>query len=84
MRETLIKNLALRGKDKQIDKCVEECGELIQILMKYKDDDTLSNRVSEEIADVLITIESLKLIFGTEDIDVWTDFKIERLNKLYS
>lgn len=75
-------NLANKGSRHQIYKCVEECGELIQILMKYAEDEPsteIVDRVEEEIADVLITLESLKMVFNIRNINKWKKYKIERL-----
>lgn len=60
----------------------EECAELIKAINKLwrfpLDDDTKLN-VIEEIADVEIMMEQMRLIFGGEDIDKVKAAKTQRL-----
>lgn len=57
------------GEDAQIDQAIEEMAELTQALIKrrrYKNDvDTMFN-VAEEMADVLIMMEQLFMIFNND------------------
>ena len=62
------------GRDVQIDKCAEECGELIQALMKIRniDEDDPAyemkfDNLLEELADVQITISEVCLSLGKEE-----------------
>lgn len=55
----------------QKNKLFEECGELIQAIAK---DDDLEN-ISEEIADVEIMLEQMKIIYRNED-------KVKKYRKL--
>lgn len=78
------------GRDVQIDKCAEECGELIQALMKIKnvgkDDPTYETKFSnllEELADAQITISEVCLSLGEEEviskkISDLIDYKLDR------
>lgn len=96
LRETI----RIYGEDRQIDKCIEECSELIKELLKWRNaDDAITehnklylyqrsvfpkrhiavSRVADEIADVLITIETLKNIFPDELIETSIVHKIDRL-----
>lgn len=50
--------------------------------MKYAEGEPsteIVDRVEEEIADVLITLESLKMVFNIRNINKWKKYKIERL-----
>lgn len=81
LRETI----RIYGEDRQIDKCIEECSELIKELLKWRNaDDAITehiavSRVADEIADVLITIETLKNIFPDVLIETSIVHKIDRL-----
>ncbi len=74
------------GKELQIEIAIEECAELIKALQKLKrcSDDTIlgpRRNVHEEIADVEIMIEQLKLIFNRQLIE---EYKIEKIERLKS
>lgn len=79
--------IAAFGEDHQIDKAIEELSELIQALCKWKtgrdilfDDDGRAERydhVLEEMADVMIMLDQLKIIFEDPVDDQRT--KIDRL-----
>lgn len=85
--EILKQAIAIYGGDAQTDVCIEECGELIKALLKYRryerfgqtcDEQALAN-IREEIADVQIMIDQMRLIYGDtvqEEI-----YKLERLVK---
>lgn len=59
------------GEALQFDMVVEELAELIHAVQKYKRKRTLrtTNNVIEEIADVEIMIQELKMMLGIYDID---------------
>ena len=77
------------GRDAQIHMAIEEMAELIQALMKYprKQDGSTLNKVIEEIVDVEIMLEQLKLMFitntglGIEYAEIKEE-KLKRLEKL--
>ena len=60
--------------------CMEECAELIQAISKAKRGKIDKNNMEEEIADVLICIEMLKLMYSLSDsnIDKWILKKQQR------
>lgn len=73
------------GPEKQFNKCMEECAELIQALAKAQGADNsdeynaCGNHVREEIADVQIMLEQMRLICGgTEE---WEHVKLKRLKE---
>lgn len=62
------------GREVQIDKCAEECGELIQALMRFRNTDNGDpayeknfDNLLEEIADVQITTSEVLLSLGGEE-----------------
>lgn len=76
------------GKDRQIDKAVEELSELTKALLKYRyasegyETSILRDSVAEEIADVGIMLRQLRMIFGFDTLILsYEGKKIERLNR---
>ena len=55
------------GIDSQIDQSIEEMSELIQALIKRRRGIATGDNVSEEMADVLIMMEQLLIIFNNDD-----------------
>jgi hypothetical protein len=88
-KEVLDRILEIWGRDSQIDMAVEEMGELIHALIKYKracKDGTVqkiidaNDKVCEEIADVTLMIELLRsTLFSLNKIEEWEKVKIERI-----
>lgn len=71
----------LWGADAQIQMTIEECAELIVVLAKYgriHNGSTLE-QIAEEIADVQIMINQLKIIFP--GVGKAMKAKLERLDK---
>ena len=71
------------GRNSQINIAMEELAELIQALSKFNRDNsdrsTVDN-ISEEMADVIIMLSQLEIIFGNEeDIIAFIDSKLKRL-----
>lgn len=79
--------IRLFGGNAQIDVAVEEMAELTQALVKAKryatdkEFDRFRANVIEEIADVEIMLEQLRIIFGSheKEIDDVKTFKLKRL-----
>jgi len=70
------------GIETQIKMCIEELSELIQVLIKYGRKINGSNRndIAEEIADVELMIEQMKVAFNIhKDVEEWKHEKIQRL-----
>ena len=72
------------GQDAQLIKTIEELSELSKALCKYLNSDNnvngLLDNIAEEIADVEIMIEQLKIIFDNADKVLFVKFsKIKRL-----
>ena len=75
----LRKIIAHYGARTQIEKSVEECAELIQALMKPRNPREIIDSVVDELADVSVMVEQLKLIFFCADqVEERIDFKIKR------
>lgn len=70
------------GPTHQINKAVEELGELTQALMRYQNDEPVIGNVAEEIADVEIMIEQLKIILGERYESYLELKKAEKIGKL--
>ena len=77
------------GAENQILKCVEELNELGQVLCKLKSKSEnkalVIKNIIEEIADVEIMLEQIKLILGIEESDVkkMKSYKLHRTVRRY-
>lgn len=67
------------GVEANIDKALEEMGELTTELSRRRLSRYDKDKVAEEIADVLITVEKLRIIFGASKVDGCVAEKLERL-----
>ena len=77
------------GAKNQMGVACEESAELIQAISKclrYKDDIEARNNLVEEVADVLIMIDQLKIIMNIKDyeIECYRRYKLDRLEKRIS
>lgn len=79
-KEIIVKSIQHYGQDNQSTVCMEECAELIQAISKAKRGKIDKNNMEEEIADVLICIEMLKLMYmiSDEKINKWIEKKQAR------
>jgi len=70
------------GEDSQINVAIEEMGELIKCLAKRhrKHNGSTTKEIQNEIADVIVMMESLSQIFGEDNITNTVYKKTERLN----
>ena len=69
------------GTSSQVDMAIEECSELQKALLKHrrKPGEEAREAIIDEIADVEIMLNQLKLIFScTKDVSERVDYKIER------
>ena len=71
------------GKEAQTIVAMEECAELIKECSKRLRGQGNIDHLSEEIADVMICIEQLEIIYDIDNGDVLTEqvFKLDRLEK---
>jgi len=70
------------GKPSQIEMLIEEMGELILALQKFKRDPSkeMAAHVCDEMADVEIMLEQNKLVFSESEVEERKAFKLDRLN----
>lgn len=79
---TSLKSLCRRaldvyGADAQIDQCIEEMAELTVELQHAKRG--RAHHADEEIADVMIVVEQMRLLAGAERVDMQVKRKLRRL-----
>jgi hypothetical protein len=71
------------GIEHQEDKCIEEMSELTKAILKYRhaenesEKQAIHDNVIEEIADVQITLNQMKIVFG--DTQSQEEYKLNRL-----
>ncbi len=70
------------GSARQIDKCIEELGELATVLMKFRHGEVGADAVIDELADVAITGGTMKLLFDPHAVDERIAVKLARLVRL--
>ena len=82
-KDTLLRAIKECGCEHQIDIAIEELSELTKELCKSKRGYTHKNHIAEEMADVLIMLEQLKIIYGISNSEIkhWIDHKMNRLSK---
>lgn len=74
------------GRSHQVTVCIEELSELTKALTKYLRNNEIHPMIMmEEIADVEICLEQMKIFFDTKGDGVifFKDFKMKRLQKFY-
>ena len=77
-RKILTGAIKLYGRGPQRDKAIEELSELIRALARCDD----ANNLAEEMADVRIMLDQLKIIFGNrEAVRIWELRKLHRLDQ---
>jgi NTP pyrophosphatase (non-canonical NTP hydrolase) len=76
------KALVTWGRTSQMDMLVEECAELIKATQKFNHRCGIYYDVTEELADVEIMCEQMRLIFNPVRIDEIKRQKLERLERL--
>ena len=70
------------GAASQLDKTCEECAELIDALLKYKQGRATTKEVATELADVMIMVQQMIYLFDRQEyVDEYTA-KVIRLEKL--
>ena len=88
-KEVFTKAIKYYGSLEQHSVAMEECGELIQAISKFlrsyqpKEMLTARNHIREEIADVLIMIEQLKLMHSIteKELEQEIEYKVTRLKE---
>lgn len=85
--KTILENTIKKyGDEAQLIIAVEELSELTKEITKYIRGKRKPIDMAEEIADVLIMIEQVKIIcdIHEKDIDFWKDIKLKRLQDLHN
>ena len=67
------------GADNQIDKALEECGELITAISRCRTHRADETDIITEVADVWIMVTQLSFIYGTKAVNDEIDRKLRRL-----
>ena len=86
-RKILRKAIDTYGTEAQMMQCIEEMAELIQAINKYFRASTqfkwaeAYDSVVEEIADVQIMLEQMRIVFGDKSDDEQITAKLGRLEK---
>lgn len=82
-KEVLDKAICIYGTDKQLDMVVEEMSELTKEICKKKRGKDNRVEIIEEIADVYIMLEQLKIIcnISQKEIQNIAEVKVKRLNE---
>lgn len=70
--------LAHFGAGTQKKKCIEECAELIDAILKQESARTTYNDVCSEIADVMIMCRQMAYIYGEREVEDEITRKLER------
>lgn len=86
-KEKIMKIAYHYGFDSQLNKTIEECGELIKAISKYKGSRFKSeylDNLEEEVADVLIMINQLRILISKPKIDEIIEYKLDRQLKRMS
>ena len=79
-REICKKAVRTFGEYSQCIKAMEECGELIHALSrKVLDQDPNLDNICEEVADLEILMDQMRVIFGDAFIDKWKEKKSKKL-----
>lgn len=69
------------GLDAQLTVAVEELSELTKEICKYKRYGNNIDHIAEEVADVEIMLEQLKLIFNCSDsVEAWKQKKLAKVS----
>ena len=81
MREKLLFIINTYGTRSQEDIAIEELSELQKAILKHrrKESEKTREEIIDEIADVSIMLEQLKIIYSCQkEVDERVDYKIER------
>jgi len=67
------------GRDPQMGQSLEECGEYVAALQKWRRGRGTDDDVIDEIADVAIMMDQMANLFGREKVQARIAFKLNRL-----
>ena len=71
-RNRLWKIIEHYGEGRQLNKAIEECNELIDVLKQCREEypNAPKEHLAEELADVAVMMQQIMLIYGIESDDV--------------
>ncbi len=82
LKHILSKAVAKWGVDAQTNLAIEEMGELIVAINHYRRGrEGAIDNVQEEIADVIIAMNQMKMMYGSDAVDAIIERKTNRLEK---
>ena len=79
--ELLQKAISVYGAVAQTDMAIEEMGELIVAINHYRRGRVGMDAVKEEIADVMIAMKQLAMIYGEAGVEIFIEKKMHRLEQ---
>ena len=79
--ELLQKAINVYGAVAQTDMAIEEMGELIVAINHYRRGRVGMDAVEEEIADVMIMMKQLAMIYGEAGVEIFSEKKMQRLEQ---
>ena len=79
--ELLQKAISVYGAVAQTDMAIEEMGELIVAINHYRRGRVGMDAVKEEIADVMIAMKQLAMIYGEAGVEIFIEKKMQRLEQ---
>ena len=77
----LQKAVSVYGTIAQTDMAIEEMGELIVAINHYRRGRIEMDAVKEEIADVMIAMKQLAMIYGESGVEIFSEKKMQRLEQ---
>ena len=80
-KTTLVRAINHFGVEAQTEKALEEMGELITELSRRHSSRGDKEKIAEEVADALVVLEQLRIIYGGERVDGFVAKKLSRLEK---
>ena len=79
--KTYTNALVSYGEERQIIKCLEELAECQQVICKVLYAEDTFDHMAEEIADVTIMLEQMRMIFCIDEkVSAYMDAKVQRLD----
>ncbi len=79
--DLLKRAIRVYGAENQIDKAIEECGELITAIARCRTGRADEMDIITEVADVFIMVNQLAIIYGINAVSEEVDKKLRRLEK---
>lgn len=73
--------LETMGTETQLNKCAEECGELIAVLNQWREGRATNAHSAEEVADTRLMNNQMRLFFGPQLVDTIYYQKLLRLKE---